>query len=152
MGIFFFVAIIFAVVTTFFTILEIPVKYIEETFRISHRKSTVLTALFVYAGSTLCSLGKGVLSWVKIPWPSFTGIAYYDIYDWIDCLSGYVLLPLGVLLTCFYVVKVWGFEEYGKELTNNGQYGKINLYDKLCLTVICPVLTIVVILHVFGVI
>lgn len=153
MGIFFFTALIFAVASTFFTILEIPTKYVEETAHISHRKATVLTAAGIFAGSILCSLAKGALSWIKLPWPSFTGIAYYDIYDWLDCFSGYVLLPLGVLLTCFYVAKVWGFDEYEKELTNNGKNpkGKVTLYDKLSLTVICPILTLVVILHVFGV-
>lgn len=152
MGFFFFTALIFAVVSTLFTILEIPIKYIEETVSISHRKSTVITSLIIFCGSVLCSLAKGVLSWIKLPWPSFTGIAYYDIYDWIDCLSGYVLLPLGVLLTCFYIAKVWGFEAYEAELTNNGKHGKLTLYDKLSITIICPVLTLIVILHVFGVI
>lgn len=152
MGIFFFVAIIFAVASTFFTLLEIPTKYVEETCHISHRKATTITSIGIYIGSIFCSLGKGVLSWVQLPWPSISGIAYYDIYGWIDCFSGYVLLPLGVLLTCFYIVKVWGFEGYEKELTNNGKYGKLTLYDKLSLAVICPVLTLVVILHVFGVI
>ena len=104
----------------------------------------------MYGGSVLCSLSKGVLSWLELPWPSFQGIAYYDIYDWCDCLSGYVLLPLGVLLTCFYIVKAWGFNEYEKELTNNGKHGKLSMYDKLSLAVICPVLTLIVILHVFG--
>lgn len=151
-GIFFFFALIFAVASTFFTILEIPTMYVKEQAKISHHKAVVITTILVFAGSVLCSLSKGVLSWLKLPWPSFQGLQFYDIYDWCDCLSGYVLLPLGVLLTCLYIVKCWGFDEYEKELTNNGKNGHLTLYDKLSLTVICPVLTLVVILHVFGVI
>ena len=149
-GIFFFASLIFAVISTFFTILEIPRMYVQEKTHTSHQVSLIITAALVYGGSVLCSLSKGVLSWLKLPWPSFQGIAYYDIYDWCDCLSGYVLLPLGVLLTCFYIVKAWGFNEYEKELTNNGKHGKLSMYDKLSLAVICPVLTLIVILHVFG--
>lgn len=149
-GIFFFASLIFAVISTFFTILEIPRMYVQEKTHTSHQVSLIITAALVYGGSVLCSLSKGVLSWLELPWPSFQGIAYYDIYDWCDCLSGYVLLPLGVLLTCFYIVKAWGFNEYEKELTNNGKHGKLSMYDKLSLAVICPVLTLIVILHVFG--
>ena len=149
-GIFFFASLIFAVISTFFTILEIPRMYVQEKTHTSHQVSLIITATLVYGGSVLCSLSKGILSWLKLPWPSFQGIAYYDIYDWCDCLSGYVLLPLGVLLTCFYIVKAWGFNEYEKELTNNGKHGKLSMYDKLSLAVICPVLTLIVILHVFG--
>lgn len=152
MGIFFFVALIFAVASTFFTILEIPTMYVQEQAKTSHEKAVILTSLLVFAGSVLCSLSKGVLSFIKLPWPSFQGLAFYDIYDWCDCLSGYVLLPLGVLLTCLYIFKCWGFEGYEKELTNNGKNGRLTLYDKLSITVICPVLTLIVILHVFGVI
>lgn len=151
-GIFFFASLIFAVISTFFTILEIPRMYVQEKTHTSHQVSLIITAALVYGGSVLCSLSKGALSWLKLPWPSFQGIAYYDIYDWCDCLSGYVLLPLGVLLTCFYIAKAWGFNEYEKELTNNGKHGKLSMYDKLSLAVICPVLTLIVILHVFGVI
>ena len=37
-----------------------------------------------------------------------------------------------------------------KELANNGKHGKLSMYDKVSLAVICPVLTLIVILHVFG--
>lgn len=151
-GAFFFAALILAVISTFFTILEIPRMYIQEITHTSHRASLFITAVLVYAGSLICSLSKGVLSWLTLPWPSIQGIAYYDIYDWLDCLSGYVLLPLGILLTCVYVVKGWGFDGYEKELTNDGKYGKLRTFDKFSLIVICPVLTLIVILHVFGII
>ena len=151
-GAFFFAALILAVISTFFTIIEIPRMYIQEITHTSHQVSLFITAILVYAGSLICSLSKGVLSWFTLPWPSIQGIAYYDIYDWIDCLSGYVLLPLGILLTCVYVVKGWGFDGYEKELTNDGKYGKLRVFDKFSLIFICPVLTLIVILHVFGVI
>lgn len=152
-GIFFFTALIFAVLSTFFTILEIPVKCVEEKFHISHRKATVFTALFIFAGGILCSLsqGSGLLSGIRLPWWAYgSGVVYYNIYDWVDCLSGYVLLPLGCLLTAFYCCRIWGYKEYEKELTQNGRDGKLKTYDKVVMTVVVPVLTLIVILNCFG--
>ncbi|MEF9916555.1 MAG: sodium-dependent transporter [Lachnospiraceae bacterium] len=151
-GICFFLALIFAVLSTFFTILEIPVKFVEERFHISHRKSTVITALIIYAGGVIVSLGFGVLSGVRIPWLDVNGISYFNIYDWLDTFTAYVLLPLGCLLTCFYVVKIWGLKEYEKELTNDGKYKKLNNFQKLLSIVVVPILMIIVILDCFGII
>ena len=152
-GFFFFTAIIFAVLSTYFTILEIPVKCVEEKFHINHRIATVICAVFIFIGGIFCSLsqGHGLLSGVKLPWWAYnTGVVYYNIYDWIDSFSGYILLPLGCLLTAFYCCKVWGYKEYKKELTKNGRDGKLSMYDKVVMTVVVPVLTLIVILNCFG--
>ena len=152
-GFFFFTALIFAVISTYFTILEIPVKCVEEKCKISHGKATVLTAIFIFAGGILCSLsqGNGLLSGVRLPWWSFgSGVVYYNIYDWVDCLSGYVLLPLGCLLTTIYCCKIWGYKEYEKALTQDGRDGRLSKYDKVIMTVVVPILTLIVILNCFG--
>ena len=152
-GFFFITAIIFAVLSTYYTILEIPVKCVEEKFHINHRIATVICAVFIFIGGIFCSLsqGHGLLSGVKLPWWAYnTGVVYYNIYDWIDSFSGYILLPLGCLLTAFYCCKVWGYKEYEKELTKNGRDGKLSMYDKVVMTVVVPVLTLIVILNCFG--
>lgn len=152
-GFFFFTALIFAVLSTYFTILEIPVKCLEEKARISHRKATVITSVVIFLGGIICSFsqGDGLLSWVRLPWWIFgDGVVYYNIYDWVDCFSAYILLPLGCLLTTLYVCKVWGYKEYEKELTKNGRDGKLGMYDKIVMTIVVPVLTIIVILNCFG--
>lgn len=153
MGLFFFTAIIFAVLSTYFTILEIPVKCVEEKLHISHKKATWLTAIFIFIGGIFCSLsqGYGLLSGIKLPWWAYgTGVTYYNIYDWVDCFSGYVLLSLNCLLTAFYCCKVWGYKAFEKELTKNGRDGRLTLFDKFIMTVIVPVLTLIVILNCFG--
>ena len=152
-GFLFFMALIFAVLSTYFTILEIPVKCLEEKKNMTHKKATWITAGFIMIGGVFCSLsqGTGLLSGVKLPWWAFgSGVVYYNIYDWVDCFSGYVLLPLGCLLTAFYVVKVWGFDGYEKELTKDGRDGKLSKYDKFVATFLVPILTIIVILNCFG--
>ena len=78
-GFFFFTAIIFAVLSTYFTILEIPVKCIEEKCHINHRRSTVICAVIIFIGGIFCSLsqGYGLLSNIRLPWWAFnTGVVY----------------------------------------------------------------------------
>ncbi len=152
-GFFFFTALIFAVISTYFTILEIPVKCLEEKMKINHRKATVITSVFIMLGGFLCSFsqGSGILSHIRLPWWSFgTGILYYNIYDWFDVFSGYVLLPLGCLLTTIYCCKIWGYKGYEEELTKNGRDGKLSTYDRFIMTFVVPVLTLIVILNCFG--
>lgn len=149
-GLFFFFALIFAVLSTLFTVLEIPAKWVEERFKITHKKATIITGLIVYAGNVIVSLGFGVLSGVKLPWLDVKGIAFYNMYDWLDTFTSYVLLPLGCLLICFYVAKVWGFKAYEKELTVDGRDGKLSTFQKVLGMVLVPILMIVVILNCFG--
>lgn len=155
LGAFFFISIIFAVVSSYFTFLEIPVKCVEEKCKISHKKATIFTAIFIFCGAILCALsqGNGVLSWIKMPWiDASAGVIFYNIYDWVDCLSGYILLPLGCLFTAFFCVKIWGFKEYELELTQNGRDGRLNLFSKIDIGIIIPILTIIVVLNCFGII
>ena len=63
-----------------------------------------------------------------------------------------MLLPLGCLLTCFFVWKVWGWKEYEKELTVDGRDGKLTLWNKTLTVIIVPLFMIIVLLNVFGVI
>lgn len=152
-GFFFFTALIFAVLSTYFTILEIPVKCVEEKLKVPHGKATVATALFIMAGSVLCSLsqGSGLLSHIKLPWWSYgVGIHYYNIYDWFDVTSGYVLLPLGCLFTTIYCCRVWGYAKYEEALTQNGRDGRLSKWDRFVMTIVVPILTLIVILNCFG--
>ena len=149
-GIFFFMALIFAVLSTLFTVLEIPTKWLEETVHISHRKATVITALIIYAGGIIVSLGFGILSGIQLPFLDVNGVSYYNIYNWLDTFTAYILLPLGCLLTCFYIAVVWGFKGYEKELTANGRDGHLSKFQKFLCAVVVPVMMVVVILNCFG--
>ncbi|MEI3219341.1 MAG: hypothetical protein V8S08_06580 [Lachnoclostridium sp.] len=53
-------------------------------------------------------------------------------------------------MTAFYCCKKWGYKEYEKELTKNGRDGKLSMYDKVVMTVVVPILTLIVILNCFG--
>lgn len=152
-GIFFFMAIMFAVFSTCFTIVEIPVKVVQEKLKISHNKAVLLTSLLLFAGGVLCSLsqGDGLLSGVGVPWVDFgSGLVFYNIYDWFDLFTGYLLLPLGTFLLSIFVSRVWGWDALNAELSKGGAK-PVSGWDKLTIGWTVPILTLVVMLHAFGV-
>ncbi|MFV0362790.1 MAG: sodium-dependent transporter [Suipraeoptans sp.] len=149
-GLFFFLALVFAVLSTLFTIMEIPIKWFEETIKITHKKATVIMSIIILVGGAIVSLGFGALSGVKLPWLDVGGVAMYNMYDWLDTFTAYLLLPAGCLLTCFYVVKAWGFKEYEKELTADGRDGKLGRFRQIASMIIIPILMIIILLNCFG--
>lgn len=151
-GFIFFLALIFAVLSTLFTIIEIPVKWFEETVKVSHKKATFIVSGIITLGGALVSLGFGKLSRVQLPWLDVGGIAHYNLYDWCDTFTSYLLLPIGCILTCFYVVRVWKFKDYEKALTADGRDGRLPTFRKICAIVIIPILIIIILLNCFGVI
>ena len=42
-----------------------------------------------------------------------------------------------------------GFKEYEKELTNDGKFGRVTLYDKILTCIVVPIFMIIIILNVF---
>ena len=137
-------------ISSLFTFFEISIRTFEDNLKMGRIKATLIISLIIGAGNIIVSLGFGVLSGIKLPWLDATGISHLGLYDWLDTFTGYILLPLGCLLVCLFVSRVWGFEEYEKELTNNGKFGRITLYDKILTHSVVPVFMVIIILNVFG--
>lgn len=149
-GALFFIALLFAVFSSLFSFIEISVRTFEIKMNLGRKKAIIAAASVIGAGNILTSLGFGPLKGIKLPWPSFGGMEYYGFYDWFDCFTGYVLLPLGCLLTCFFVWKIWGWKDYEKELTADGRDGRLTRWDKAMTVGVVPVFMIIVLLNVFG--
>ena len=149
-GSFFFVALTFAVISSLFSFFEINIRTAEIKWGLGRKKGTILLAVIIGIGNVLVSLGFGPLSSWKLPWVYFGSTASYGLYDWFDCFSAYVLMPIGCILVCLFVWRVWKWKDYEKELTNDGANGKIRLWDKVCICVCVPLCMVIVILNVFG--
>lgn len=149
-GSLFFIALIFAVFSSLFSFIEISVRTFEIKMKMGRKKAIIVAAIVIGIGNILTSLGFGPLKSVRLPWPNFGGTEYYGFYDWFDCFTGYVLLPLGCLLTCLFVWKIWGWKDYEKELTANMRDGKLTKWDKAMTVVVVPAFMLLVLLNVFG--
>lgn len=151
-GLFFFLALIFAVFSTAFTIVEIPIKVVREKFNVESTKAVIIVSSIIFIGGVFCSLsqGHGLLSGIQLPWLDASGVSHYCIYDWVDLLSGYVGLPLGTLFILIFTSKVWGYDNMSKELVKGGAK-PITTWDKITIGYLAPICVIVVILHAFGI-
>lgn len=149
-GSFFFLAVIFAVISSLFSFFEISMKTFEVKLNMGRKKAVGVVSIIIFIGNIFVSLGFGRLADFKLPWPSFGGIEMYGLFDWIDCFTGYVLLPLGCLLTCIFVAKIWGWDGYEKELFANGRDGKLRTYDKILVKFVVPIFMVIILLNVFG--
>lgn len=146
----FFVALSFAVVSSLFTFIEIFVRTLEIKGKQGRKKAVITSTLIIGIGNILVSLGFGVMKNFKLPWPYFGQLDWYGLYDWFDCFSGYVLLPLGCILISIFVAKVWGWKNYEKELTADGRDGVLSKWTKFCIVVLAPIFMAIVLLNVFG--
>lgn len=151
-GAFFFAALVFAVISSLFSFVEITARTFEIHLGWGRKKGLIIYGIGMAILNILVSLGFGPLSGWKIPWLYVGSTEYYGLYDWFDCFSGYVLLPLGTLLTCLIVPMAWKWKNYEKELTNNGRFGRVSTWNKIEICVIVPFFMLVVLLNVFGVI
>lgn len=149
-GSLFFIALLFAVFSSLFTFIEISVRTFEIKMKMGRKKAIFASAILIAIGNIITSLGFGPLKDLKLPWPNFGGMEYYGFYDWFDCFTSYVLLPMGCLLTCFFVWKIWGWKGYEKELTAEGRDGKLTLWNKFLTVCIVPLFMIIILLNVFG--
>lgn len=152
-GSFFFVGVCFAVISSLFTFFEIPMKTAEVKLGLGRKKGVLVVAGIIFIGNIFVSLGFGPMSNFKLPWPYVGEIAMYGLYDWFDCFTGYVLLPLGCLLTCLFVVKGWGFDNYAKEIHKHDAagYKPLSKFDKTLIVFVIPVFMLIILLNVFGV-
>lgn len=149
-GSFFFAALFFAVVSSLFTFIEISVRTFEIKLKMGRIKAVFTSGIIIGIGNVFVSLGFGPMKYVMLPWPYTDGIVHYGLYDWFDCFSGYVLLPLGCLLVCIFTPLIWKWAEYEKELTADGRDGKLSLWNKIQICVIIPCFMLIVLLNVFG--
>jgi len=151
-GAFFFVGVLFAVFSSLFSFFEIGIKTFEIKLKMGRKKAVIAASIVIGIGNILCSLGWGVLSGVKLPWPNVQGMEFYNFHDWLDCFTGYVLLPLGCLFTCIFVAKIWGWDGYEAEINKHGgeKVHKLSGFDKALVVAVIPIFMVIVLLNVFG--
>ncbi len=151
-GSLFFIVLSFAVISSLFSFIEISVRTFEIKKKLGRKKAVFVSACIIGIGNVLVSLNFGVMSEFKLPWPYVGQMEHYGLYDWFDCFSGYVLLPLGCLLISVFVARIWGWKNYEMELTASGRDGGLSKWDRFCVAVLAPVFMVIVLLNVFGVI
>lgn len=122
------------------SLLEVPVAWLSETFRVSRPRATVLMT----AGIMLCGAPATLSTSVLSDWTVF-GLSLFDLYDF---LSSNLMLPLDGLLLSLFVGYVWKRDQAMEALTNGGRlhpfYARAILF--LC-RFITPILIAIILLN-----
>ncbi len=144
-GILFFLLAAFAALTTSVAMIELPVNWLMDRFKLSRKKAVLIDFAITAIFGVLCSLAEG--NWIDIT------LIGKNIFDFFDFISATVMMPVAGLLGSIFVGYIWKPENVIPTVTNNGQI-KFNWFPwfKICVKILIPILIIIVFLNGFGII
>lgn len=145
----FFLLALFAAFTTSVAMIELPVNWLMDRFKLERKKAVLIDTVITLVFCILCALsyGDGVVS-------TFT-ILGKNIFDFFDFISATIMMPIGGLLGAIFVGYIIKPESLIDAITNNGQqsFGKVaQFWFKLCVKVLIPILIALIFLNGFGII
>ncbi|MBO4375453.1 MAG: sodium-dependent transporter [Lachnospiraceae bacterium] len=147
-GIVFFVAVIFAALTSCISILEAIVSSFMDRFHMSRRRATVIESIIAIAVGVLVCLGYNAL-YFEVPLPNGATAQILDIMDY---LSNNIMMPVVAISTCILIGWVVKSSYVIDEVTKTGaNFGRKGLY-KVMIRFIAPVLLVILLLQALGII
>ena len=108
----FFLMLMVAALTSTISLLEVIVRFLQETARLSRKKACLAATLPLFLFSAVCAMSFGPLSDVTL-----FGL---NIFDLLDTFATNILLPLVAIATCVYVGWFAPNKMLRNQLTNDG--------------------------------
>lgn len=105
-----------AALTSSISLLEVPLRYLEDEQGISRRKGTLLVGGLIFLLGIPATLSFSTLSEVK-------GIAGMPIFDSMDFVASNILLPLGGLMVILFTGWKWGVHHMLQESRGEDRKG-----------------------------
>jgi NSS family neurotransmitter:Na+ symporter len=123
------------------SLLEVPVAFLNEQFKLSRVKSTILTLILLAIIGSTAALSSSVLAEVTI-----FNRTFFDLYDF---LSQNILMPMGGFFLLIFGGWVWGWSKFQEALSNQQKLGNKSLLKGLFVLIkyITPVLILIVFLN-----
>jgi NSS family neurotransmitter:Na+ symporter len=115
----FFLLLLFAAISSSIGYLEPIVMTCTELFKMNRKKAVWLSLIAIFIVGLPSILAQG-------PWSNIL-IMGRNFFDFVDYLSGNVMMPLGALILSFYALVVWKFKRFQEE-TNVGA-GKLKVFN-----------------------
>ena len=112
-AILFFLLLSVAALTSTISLLEVPVAFLVDEFKMSRKKATLLSSAVIIFLGVFCTLSFGLLS-------DFT-IFGKTIFDLFDYTTANIMLTFGALLIVIYVGWFFGRKNFIEELTAGGK-------------------------------
>lgn len=140
----FFVLLAIACLTSSISILEMPVAYLIEKFKMSRTQASLSVGAIAYVLGIAVSFSFGI--WGDI---TFFGKGIFDLFDY---FGSNISLPLGGLAAAILVGWFWGEKEAVGEVSNNGtiKSGIVRLWFPVVKYVV-PVVIVLIFLSNLGI-
>ena len=112
-AILFFLLLSVAALTSTISLLEVPVSFLVDEFKMSRKKATLISSSVIVLLGVFCTLSFGLLS-------DFT-IFGKTVFDLFDYTTANIMLTFGALLIVIYVGWFFGRKNFVDELTAGGK-------------------------------
>ena len=142
-GILFFLMVTFAAVTSSVSVMEAIVSGLMDKWKISRRKSAILTTVYAVVMGLVVCLGYNVFYFeLKLP-----NGAVAQILDLMDYISNSVLMPIVALVTCILIGWVVKPKVITDEVKKGGYKFGREFFYKAMIKFIAPILLFVLLLQ-----
>lgn len=144
-GIFFFLLVLLAAVTSAISLAESGVSTFEDQLGLSRHKSTLLMGALIVLFGSASALGFGVLDFVTL-----LGMSILDFFDF---LTNSLMMPVAALSTCILVTRVVGLKKIAQEVEQSSDFKRKKMYC-IFMRYLAPVCIVIIlfssIANVFG--
>ncbi|MCI8786710.1 MAG: sodium-dependent transporter [Eubacterium sp.] len=144
-GIFFFLLVLLAAVTSAISLAESGVSTFEDQLGLSRHKSTLLMGALIVLFGSASALGFGVLDFVTL-----LGMSILDFFDF---LTNSLMMPVAALSTCIFVTRVVGLKKIAQEVEQSSDFKRKKMYC-IFMRYLAPVCIVIIlfssIANVFG--
>ena len=141
----FFVLAAIAATGAMLSIMEVPVAFLNERFKLARPLATLLTVLLIGLVGSTAALSSSLLAEFKL-----FGMTLFDLFDF---STSNILLPVGGLFLALFTGWAFGRKNVVQELTNHATLQNTWIVTAFffVIRIITPVLVLLILLHGLGV-
>ncbi len=144
-GVFFFVLLAIAALTSTVSLLEVPVAFLVDEKQWTRKKAVWMISAIVFLVGLPSALSQGAV-------PAFSSIAWLggkDVLSVMNFVFGDLSLLVGGLLLCLFVAWVWGTSKAGEELLIGAGRPSVAFLGTWAFLVrfVCPVVIFIVLVQ-----
>lgn len=130
-GTLFFVLLCFAALTSTVSLLEVPISYVVDEWKIQRSKSAWLVASFIFIIGIPSLVGNGYSEFFSTNFITYKdGGTDKDFLSFVAALANDTILPLGGCIIAFFAAHVWKKHNLDEELSKGSPNYKGSLTQK----------------------
>lgn len=118
-GTLFFVLLCFAALTSTVSLLEVPISFVVDEWKIKRNRASWLVALFIFIIGIPSLIGNGYSEFFSTSFTTYKdGGTDSDFLSFVAALANDTILPLGGCIIAFFAAHIWKKHNLDEELSN----------------------------------